>query len=61
MLVQLVVPLLYIDAITCWGVVVNPDIIKVYSVVVFDPSDDVTDNNCCLTIETCNCSRSGCC
>ena len=51
MMVQLVVPLLYNDAIICWGVVVNPDIVKLYSVVVFDPTDDVTEYNFCLTID----------
>ena len=51
MMVQLVVPLLYNDAIICWGVVVNPDIVKLYSVVVFDPTDDVTEYNFCLNID----------
>jgi len=51
MMVQLVVPLLYSDAIIWLGVVVNPDIVKLYSVVVFDPTDDVTEYNFCLKID----------
>ena len=51
MIVQLVLPLLYIDAITCCGVAVNPDIIKLYSSVVFDPTDDVTEYNFCINID----------
>ncbi len=51
MIVQLVVPLLYIDAIICCGVVLNPDIITLYSVVVFDPTDDVTEYNFCVSID----------
>jgi hypothetical protein len=51
MIVQLVVPLLYSDAIIWLGVVVNPDIVKLYSVVVFDPTDDVTEYNFCLNID----------
>ena len=45
------VPLLYIDAIICWGVAVNPDIVKLYSVVVFDITVDVTEYNFCINID----------
>ncbi len=50
MIEQFNIPLLYIDAITCWGVAVNPDIVKLYSSVVFDPTDDDTEYNFCINI-----------
>ena len=50
-IVHIVVPSLYIDAITCWGVALNPDIVKLYSSVVFGPKFDVTEYNLYLNID----------